>query len=219
MTRWEASKPLDAIDPKQIQCVVFDFGFTLSPDYYFNVAPPGCPHWHAVIQKVIFADPAITNPWMRGDLTTLDIAGIISRHFSMDIPTIAATLEKGCERLRFNPAVWDFAVALKAAGRKTALVTDNMDVFSKVVVPSHGLDRLFNVIINSSDFHEIDKKYLWPIAFERLGGALGYANSLLIEDGEHEPALFKSLGGHAHQYTNDAAFLAWLDSVHWSRPA
>ena len=210
---------MDPINPADIKCVVFDFGFTLSPDYYFNVTPPGCPQWHAVIQEVLFKDPEIVNSWMKGDLTSQDIAWILSKHLPLDAVTIAETMEKGCEHLALNPAVQDFAAAQKAAGRKTALVTDNMDVFTKVVVPSHGLERLFNVILSSSDFHEIRKELLWPVAFERLGGGIGFANSLLIEDGEDEPALFRALGGYAHQYSNDEAFLKWLDSVHWSRLA
>ena len=214
--RWEVSEPLDSINPEQIKCVIFDFGFTLSPDYYFNVCPVGCPQWHEVIQKVIFGEAAIMIPWMKGELTSLDIARILARYIPLDIPTIAATMEKGCERLSFNQAIWDFAVAQKGASRKTALVTDNMDVFTKIVVPSHGLDTLFNVILNSADLHEIRKEFLWPVVFERLGNGIGYENSLLIEDGENEPALFRALGGTAHQYSSDAVFLEWLDSVHWS---
>ena len=205
------------IDPGQIKCVVFDYGFTLSPDHYFNVTPPACPEWQAVIQKEIFGEPAIVIPWMKGELTSLDIAGILASHLSLDIPTIAATMEEGCRHLKINQAVWDFAEAQKAAGRKTALVTDNMDVFSKVVVPAHGLQALFDVILNSCDFHEIRKEVLWPLAFERLGGGIGYENSLLIEDGESEPALFRRMGGQAHQYSTDKAFLEWLDGVDWSK--
>jgi hypothetical protein len=205
-----------ALDPRKIKCIVFDFGFTLSSDYYFNVIPPGIPEWHNVIQKVVFGDPSIVVPWMKGELTSLDIAGILSRHIALDIPTIFATMEKGCQNLGFNPSVWDFAFAQKNTDRKTALVTDNMDVFTKVVVPAHHLDQLFDVILNSSDFHEIRKEVLWPIAFNRLGGGVGYANSLLIEDGEPEPALFRALGGYSYQYSNDAAFLEWLKSIHWS---
>jgi hypothetical protein len=191
-------------------------GFTLSPDYYFKISPPGCPHWHEIIQKHIFGEPAIITPWLKGELTTLDIAGILSEYFPLDIPTIAATMEEGCRHLNFNPAVWDFAVAQKRAGRKTALVTANMDVFSKVVVPAHGLDQLFDVILNTADFHEIRKEFLWPVAFQRLGEDIGYANSLLIEDEKSEPAKFRELGGQAHQYSTDALFLEWLDSVQWS---
>ena len=205
-----------AFDPAQIKCVILDFGYTLSPDHYFKIAPPGLPQWQAVIQKIIFGEPSIVIPWMRGELTSLDIAGILSKHFPLDIHTIAALMEKGCQNLNFNQAVWDFAVAQKANGRKTALVTDNMDVFTKVVVPAHGLDMLFDVTINSSDFHEIRKEVLWPIAFERLGDGIGYANSLLIEDGESEPAMFRACGGSAYQYQSDEVFLDWLKAVRWS---
>ena len=207
---------MDPIDPAQIKCVVFDFGHTLSSDHYFKIPPPGCPQWHEIIQKVIFGEPSIVIPWMKGELTSLDIAGLLSKHFPLDIPTIAATMEKGCQHLNFNPAVWDFAVAQKAARRKTALVTDNMDVFTMVVVPAHSLGQLFDVILNSADFHEICKEILWPIAFERLGGGIRYANSLLIEDGETESAMFRALGGYACQYQNDKLFLDWLEAVHWS---
>jgi FMN phosphatase YigB (HAD superfamily) len=204
------------LNPGNIRCVVFDFGYTLSPDHYFKIAPAGVPDWQVVIQKVIFGEPAVTSPWMKGELTSLDIAGILSKHFPLDMPTIAATMEKGCQNLNFNPAVWDFAVAQKAAGRKTALVTANMDIFSKVVVPAHGLNAVFDVIINSADFHEIRKDRLWPEAFKRLGGGIGYSDSLLIEDGEEEPALFRACGGTAYQYQGDELLLEWLKAVHWS---
>jgi hypothetical protein len=203
------------LDPRNIKCIVFDFGFTLSPDYYFKVVPAGCPEWHDVIQTVIFWDLSIAIPWMKGELTSLDIAGILSRHMQLDIPTIAATMEKGCQNLGFNPSVRDFALAQKKTHRKTALVTDNMDVFTKVVVPAHHLDQLFDVILNSSDHHEIRKEVLWPIAFERLGGGIGYANSLLIEDGETEPALFRELGGNAYQFRSDELFWDWQET-YWS---
>jgi len=155
-------------------------------------------------------------PWMKGELSSLEIAGILSKHFPLEILSIAETMENGCRNMNFNPAVWNFAVAQKAAGRKIALVTVNMDVFSKVVVPAHGLDALFDVIINSADLHEIRKDRLWPVAFERLGGGIGYADSLLIEDGEEEPALFTACGGTACQYQGDELLLEWLETVHWS---
>lgn len=206
---------MDPIDPRQIKCVVVDFGWTLSSDYYFKISPQGCLQWHEIIQKYIFGEPSIVVPWMKGELTSLDIANILSRYIPLDVPTIVATMEKGCQHLNFNPAVWDFAIAQQSTRRKTALVTDNMDVFTKVVVPAHGLDRLFDVILNSSDFHETRKEVLWPIAFERLGGGIGYPNSLLIEDGVTEPAMFRTLGGYAYQYLNDEKFLDWL-SLNWS---
>jgi FMN phosphatase YigB (HAD superfamily) len=208
---------VNPIKPQKIKCIVFDFGFTLSPDHYFNIAPADFPQWHEVIQNHIFANPFIIDPWMRGELTSRDIAAILTQYIPMDANAILASMEKGCEQLEFNPAVWEFAAAQKNAGRKTALVTDNMDVFTQVVVPAHHLERLFDVIINSSDHHETRKDLLWPIAFERLGGGTGYGNSLLIEDGEEAPSLFRSLGGWAYQYSTDDHFSEWLASIPWSK--
>lgn len=87
-----------------------------------------------------------------------------------------------------------------------------MDVFTDIVVPSHNLADLFDVIINSADHDTLDKSILWQIAFDRLGEGIGYSDSLLIEDGTKHPTLFRRLGGHAYQYTTD------IDLEHWLRP-
>ena len=209
-------KVVDSFDPRRVKCVVFDFGFTLSSDFYFKIAPPNIPKWHEIIQGHIFKDPAITVPWMKGEIGSRDVAAVIARYIPLDIETILSTMETGCKELAFNPAVWLFALEQKLTGRKIALVTDNMDVFTRVVVPAHKLERIFDVIINSADVHEIRKDILWPLAFERLDNGIDYGNSLLVEDGETEPALFRQLGGYAYQYTNDKAFSKWVKSIDWT---
>jgi hypothetical protein len=150
---------------------------------------------------------------MVGALTTQDIARIISKYVDMDVASIVRTMEEGCKHLSFNEAVFNFAVAQRSEGRKTALVTANMDVFTNVVVPSHGLDRIFDVILNTSDYKELRKEVLWPIAFELLGDGIHYENSLLVEDGEKEPALFRKHGGYAYQYRTDEEFAQWIRAV------
>ncbi len=198
------------VDWLSIRCVVFDFGFTLSSDLYFTEIPPNYPLWRDVIQSVIFADSALVNAWMAGELTLADIAALLTRHFDLPLPVIVETMERGCTHMKFNPAVWELACAQRAQGRKTALVTDNMDVFTQVVVPAHGLQDVFDVIVNSADYHEIRKDVLWHLAFDLLGEGIGYSNSLLIEDGAQEPALFRANGGCAYQYQNDELLREWL---------
>lgn len=206
------------IDLTTIRCVVFDFGFTLSSDLYFTLAPPGYPHWHDVIQQRIFAQPPIVRAWMKGELGLLDIARIVAEQVDLPVPAIVATMECGCMNMRMNPAVWEFACAQRAQGRKTALVTANMDVFTAVVVPAHRLDTVFDVILNTADYGELHKPVLWDRAFEMLGEGIGYADSLLVEDGPQEPALFRARGGIAYQYTDDASFRDWLLRNGWSAP-
>ncbi len=109
-----------------------------------------------------------------------------------------------------NAAVWEFAIGQRAVGRKTALVTVNMDVFSRIVVPAHGLDRIFDVIVSSSDHRDLRKEILWGLAFAQLGDNLHYGNSLLIDDSPQATALFESRGGTAHRYENDQRFREWI---------
>jgi hypothetical protein len=124
-------------------------------------------------------------------------------------------LEIGCRKLDFNQDVWDFAIDQLEKGRKTVIVTGNMDVFTQVVVPYHHLADQFDAIINSFDYQELDKSILWSKAFELIGDGVGYGQSLLIEDGEKNVMKFRGNGGYAYQYRGDAAFLAWLKSTGW----
>jgi hypothetical protein len=203
------------IDPTDIECIVFDFGFTLSSDLYFNVAPPEYPDLQELIQHQIFSDEALVNQWMVGAVTIHDIAGQLAPIVGMEIPRLVHFLELGCQSLSFNEAVWDFAIQQRATGRKTAIVTGNMDVFTKVVMPCHKLSEKFDVIINSFDYQEIDKSILWAKAFEVLGHGIGYCQSLLIEDGFNNVRKFRANGGYAYQYEDDKQFLKWLESVKW----
>src|SRR5512140_1320295 len=77
-----------------IRCVVFDFGFTLSSDYYFTLAPTGYPQWHAIIQQYIFHQESVAIPWMLGDLGLVDIAQIVSQHIDLPLPVIVETMER-----------------------------------------------------------------------------------------------------------------------------
>jgi FMN phosphatase YigB (HAD superfamily) len=203
------------IHPADIACIVFDFGFTLSSDLYFKLPPPECPNWQRLIQEHIFSDPELVDDWMRGSVTLPNIAEKLVPIVGMEVPRIVDFMELGCRDLDFNEAVLTFAIEQRALGRKTAIVTGNMDVFMKIVVPSHSLIDKFDVIINSFDYREIDKSVLWPQAFELLGNGMGYGQSLLIEDGEKNVAKFRGHGGRAYRYGNDEDFLAWLKSAGW----
>jgi hypothetical protein len=128
-----------------IRCIVFDFGFTLSSDHFFTIIPAGYPQWTAVIQENIFRQESVVIPWMTGDLGLVDIAKIVSQHIDLPLPVIVAL---PWARLYSYEAQSDgMAIRLcPAQGRKTALVTANMDVFTRIVVPS------FTLILSSMSF-------------------------------------------------------------------
>jgi FMN phosphatase YigB (HAD superfamily) len=202
---------------ENIKCVVFDFGFTLSSDLYFKVAPPNYPHWQKLIQQKIFSDTSLVDAWMQGEVTLTHIAALLSAEVELDQVRIIEYLKIGCQNLAFNPAVLEFALFLREQGVKTAIVTGNMDVFTEVVVPAHRLDEKFDAIVNSCDYQELNKEILWRKAFELLGSEIEYRNSLLIEDGHNNVLKFRKCGGFAYEYQNDELFSTWLDEIGYQK--
>jgi FMN phosphatase YigB (HAD superfamily) len=213
LTRLAAGIATMKTDLSHVRCVVFDYGFTLSSGLYFNVSPPEVAQWPELVQRVVFGRREIIEPWMRGEISLEDIAGILAYETGMERKEILGYLRRGCTDLGFNPAVHAFARWVRSTSLRSALVTANMDVFSDVVVESHGLERWFDVIVNSADVGTCDKTILWSLAFESLGSGLSYHNALLVEDGEENPAEFRNQGGAAYQYSGEDEFRQWLRDV------
>lgn len=195
---------------RRIQGVIFDYGFTLSSELYFNVAPEGIEGWRTAIQREVFDRPEVVRAWMVGEIGLTEIAGIVSETVDVERGEVLDHLRQGCECLSENQAVKDLAVRLKEAGIPIGLVTANFDVFNTVVVPAHGYDQLFDVIVNSCDYGTVDKRLLWPVAFAEMGNAIGYHNTLLIEDGERELNMYREMGGQAIEYREDEELLGEL---------
>jgi len=200
------------IDPKRIRSVIFDFAYTLCSELYFK--PLGQDALD-LIDRLIFGDSSTrwADPWMTGELTSRDIAAYLSEHLHESEDEILSALRLGCSNLTFNPAVYSFALQQRRNGRKTALVTGNVDVFTEVVVPCHGLNGVFDVVLNTADHGTRDKGVLWRRAFRAFGPEYDFQSSLLIEDGSKWVSLFESLGGWAYRYEEDRAFQDWLEQT------
>jgi len=197
------------IDPKHINSVIFDFSGTLCSGRYF--APLGQDALDAIGQ-LVFGDssPQWADPWIKGDLTSHDIVSYLSEHLPHSEDEILSALREGCSNMTFNPVVYDFALQQREAGRKTALVTANMDCFTNVVVPAHDLDNVFDLVLNTADHQTLDKSILWRKALETFGSDYSFSTALLIDD---RPGVFESLGGYAYRYDGDEAFQEWLENA------
>ena len=154
---------------------------------------------------------------MKGDLTSQDIASYLSEHLGKSEDDILSSLRQGCSSMTFNPAVHEFALQQPRAGRRTALVTANMDVFTDIVVPAHGLDSVFDLVLNTSDHRTLDKSVLWKKALKSFGPEFSFAASVLIDDSPRMISLFESLGGHTYRYEDDHAFQAWLEETGFTK--
>jgi FMN phosphatase YigB (HAD superfamily) len=197
---------------KSIRCIIFDFFNTLCSELYFS---PLGQDFGAVVTEAIFTGENKTrwaSPWCCGSLSSADIAEYLSGLTGIMPDHILAALNDGCAHLRLNPAIWRFAQSQRAQGRSTALVTVNTDVFTRVVVPAHGFDRVFDVVVNSADYDTEDKNALCEIAFVHLDGC-SFENSLLIDDETKNLNAFRARGGITHQYTGDEVFAESLPKL------
>ncbi len=155
-----------------MKCIIFDFANTLCSELYFG---PLGKEFQAVVKDAIFTGEnkvLWARPWCCGRLSSPDIAEYLSGLTGLTPERILAGLDEGCAHLQLNPAIWRFAQQQRAQGRRTALVTVNMDIFTRVVVPAHGFDQVFDVILNSADYGTEDKNALCEMAFSRLAAAL-----------------------------------------------
>ncbi|MAF52420.1 MAG: hypothetical protein CL694_05340 [Chloroflexi bacterium] len=196
-----------------IRAIVVDFGFTLCSEHYFNRLGP---EMSSRASQILFGPQSeMTGRWMSGLTASRDVAAYLSGFLEISPESIHDALVRGCSDMHFNDAVWSFVKRQRDAGRKLALVTTNADIFSNVVVPAHGLNDAFDVIVNSADYgvRLKSKQPMWDRAFDALGAACGYDGALLVEDTLKEVRLFRELGGQAYHYKGDAAFTAWLESA------
>lgn len=100
-----------------VKCVVFDFGRTLSSDFYFNVMPPDVPNWFETIQTILFSDQHLVDRWMRHEIVLEDVAAILAPHFNMSTAEAIRWSIKGCQHVKMNTTVWRFAEYMKESGR------------------------------------------------------------------------------------------------------
>ena len=137
-------------------------------------------------------------------------AEVLARQLGLSVDTACRYMRESCLGLPLNPAVVELVQSQRAAGRRTALVTVNIDLFSEVVVPDEHFDEMFDVIVNSAHYGTLDKRNLWPLAFDALGPGHWYETAWAIDDNRRNVEAFRELGGHAYHYTGDNALRQWL---------
>lgn len=189
---------------------ILDFANTLCPQNYFQTTPSNCPSWRNLFDSCIFHDKYWITEWCNARASALDIAAEVGKHVTLSLDEILNEMRNGCRDLSFNRAVLDYACSRRRNGRKTAIVTLNIDWFTEIVVPAHNLESVFDVIVNSSDYGTDDKEYLWEIAFDQLGIGAGYGTALLIDDSAKWVGRFRNNGGNAYQYSDDPSFAEWF---------
>lgn len=189
--------------------IIFDFDGVLCQDRFFaKTLLPDQADLYNKIQELIFGNKELVRKWCRNDVTASDIVQMIVDQTNLDFDLVEDYLYESVRMMELVPEVFALAKQLKAMRMKLALVTDNMDVFSEIVVETHQLHDVFDAIINSADYGLVKRDNdgeLFEIAHDMLGSS--FEESLLIDDSVKTNQLYERKGGHAFLYENNLAEL------------
>jgi FMN phosphatase YigB (HAD superfamily) len=196
----------------EISAVFFDFDGVLCTDRFYSTLLPDYPHVLDFIGEHIFGGEKYCDRWMRGEFTYRQINKIISDATGIPLEKLHTLLISSVRRMTVNPSLIHFAEKLNKRDIKTALVTNNMDVFNEITIPDKRLDKVFPVIVNSYDFKlmkQDENGRLFDIALKKLG--LGsYEGVLLIDDTPAYCEIFRQKGGNPYRYSGPADFNGWI---------
>jgi len=192
----------------KFDAVLFDWNGVLCRDrFYAGSFLAARPEALVNIQREFFeGDKSLINGWMRGHVGYREVHRRIAGLAGAEAHELDRALVESVQAMRLDPALLNFAARLKRGGVKTAIVTDNMDVFTIVTVPHHRLGGVFDLIVNSADCGLLKQDQdgrLFDYALHRLGAAAG--RTLFIDDSPAAVKLFESKGGMGRHFTTAEA--------------
>ena len=185
-----------------IRYLLWDFGDTLVDQRWMWPSPHSVPGWTARFQALIDTD--LDERWLRGDMTTAEVAAIFASDLGTTAEELMAHIELLCADLQFYEHAWTVA---RERALPQAIVTLNPDLFSDLIVPNYALDTVFDEIVTSWQERTLDKAQLCTIALERLGGH-DPGEALLIDNVSENVEAWRALGGRAYLFRGDTEFLA-----------
>lgn len=194
------------------QTVLFDFdGVLCKGRFYEKTLLPDYPEIYDWIQINVFGKQDLVRDWMRNRITSADINELIAKNIGIEKQFLNQMYEESICRMELEKEVRSVAESLNLSGKKIGIVTDNMDIFTKITIPNHRLDKLFGVVVNSADYGMLKKEEggkLFDIALTALGE--GIENSLMIDDSEATIELYKQKGGSGFIYKSPAELKSFL---------
>jgi len=188
-----------------------DFDGVLCRNKYWLSLPPLL---QEIIQELLFRnDIEMTENWMRGKHTSEEINDFLAPRLGMDPAELWKIFVRDCENLFVDTETLERLRSLRAR-YYVALVTGNMDSFSRFTVPSMDLSKYFDKISNS--FYEgMLKTDNGGEIFLRLCSEIGTGveRALLIDDSERVCEVFGKLGGHPLRVIGEKDINYHLDRI------
>ena len=196
-----------------LKAVLFDFDGVLCRGRFYeprlSLEYPDAKAW---LQKNFFVSGnEMIRRWMRGQLSSQDVHAHLEKEIGIAAQELETLMTESLRMFVLDAALLEWVSRLRTAGIRTAVVTDNMDVFTRLAVQMHGLDRRFDAVVNSADHGCLknDEQSLFEVALGLLG--VNAHETLHIDDTERTVERFRNLGGQAYLFTTESA--SGLDGI------
>jgi FMN phosphatase YigB (HAD superfamily) len=194
------------------QTILFDFDGVLCKDrFYEKTLLPKYRKVYDWIQSTVFGNKELVWKWMRGQIDSIGINRLIAESTGIGFEKLIELYEESVRKMELEKETIALVKLLKQSGKKVGIVTDNMDVFTNITIPSHQLNVLFDVTINSADYGLLkkdDNGKLFDIALASLDEKI--ENSLMIDDSDSTIKLYGQKGGQGFRYHGIAELKSFL---------
>ena len=189
----------------QYKIILFDFDGVLCHDrFYEKTLLPKYQETYDWIQENIFSSPELIRDWMQGKISYQQINQRIADGAKINFKEINDLFLESVRLMNLDQEVLKLSIQLKEKDYRIGVVTDNMDVFSEVTIKNHGLDKMFEIIVNSADTKALkndNNGHSFDLVMEQLGED-NYSKAVMIDDSESTIKLFRSKGGHGILFTD-----------------
>lgn len=207
--------------PKQYKVIFFDWHKTLSLcDFWVQLKDPihDRRHWHENIVNFLFVENEnLIQQWMRGKVDEEKILQVVSDKFGYSKKVLKEDLAESCRAMTFlSDDLLPLIDAIRKKGIKCVIATDNMDIFSKYVVPALKLDELFDDVLVSFDqkalkFDVSEDEHSIPFFDEYLKrNGFSYSDALLVDDRVDTSGMYAKIGLDTYQVKNIESLLEKL---------
>jgi len=196
-------------DQPQLQAILWDFGDTLVDERWMLAPLPGVPDWLATYGGIL-GGCDLADRWNRGAATASDVAEQLARALGVSSHLIMGHMEACCRNIAYDPGVMDLIARLDLP---QAIVTINPDIFTRVVVPTYGLQNRFEAIVTSWEEKTVSKADLCDIAMSRLTGAVDRGACLLVDNRMDNVLEWRGRGGVAWRFRHHRSLAARLSPL------
>lgn len=199
-----------------IKTIIFDFDGVLCKDLFYSSLRDSHPTIYDYIENRVFRSGTdLIDRWMRNEVTSDDINRMISQANNIEFDLIKKILEKDVLSIKIDYNLLNFAKEQLKLGRRAALVSNNMDILTTLIISNHKLNEVFEVIVNSADYGLLktdQKGKLFDIVMGKMR-INNYSSALLIDDSPKVRPIFEAKGGHVFTYSNFDNFIKWARRV------